>query len=844
VSRALAVAAALVLLVAGRATAQEGGAPGACPPDEISLNYPNADITDVIAAIAAATKKNFLYDDRVRGTVTVLSTECIGADEAYRVFESILQVKGFTTVEGPGGILKIIPVRDAKESPIDTVPGEERVPNRDLYITRLIPLRFIKADAIANALRPLVSKDANMVEYLPTNTIILTDSAANVRRLLTIIEQIDVETYQEQIKVIPIQYADAGTLAEQLSEIFGGQVTSAGGAPRPVQRARRAQPTAQVPAAADSAALGEQGQPRFITDDRTNSLIVIAPGAVIERVERTIALLDYKRRGSGRIHVYRLQNADAEEMAATLASLAGSGGGGAIQRTSATGALGGATPAVGGAGVAGAVASFEDGAKITADAPTNSLIIQASAEGYSTIREVIEALDTRRPQVMVEALILEVDVTDSKDLGSAWLYAAVSGGRGRNRTTDQIDSITGIGSAQSAAIPDLTDPNGLTSVATDFTAAILGKTISIIDPATGAVLREVPVIQGVITAAQSNTDLNIISAPTVLTADNEEAQIVIGQEIPIPTSRLQTPTTGGVTDPNTSQFTTSSNIERQNVGVTLRVTPQISEGDSVRLEIFQELSDVVEGSASDLGPTTTKRTVENTVYVSDGEAVMVGGIVSEAQNKSEGKVPWLGDIPILGWAFKSTGDSSRKVNLVVILTPRIVRNPGDLQRLTVENREEFRSAAGERIEYSGKEQEAREKALRAGLDLPIDTNPVRRELSKHEKRYPTEQLPSLREEQARLESERQQEIKQAEAAEAAGEWVVQVSFFRDPDDAATLLNRLVEKGYDGSVFSRVEQKESVHYVQLGPYPSLDKAQQVAREVGADTGLPTTVLVGP
>ncbi len=839
-SRPLALAAALVLLAPAPAAAQEPGATGACPDGKVSLNYPNVDITDVIAAIAAATKKNFLYDDRVRGPVTVLSTECIGAEEAYRVFESILQVKGFTTVQGPGGILKIVAVRDAKESPIETVPGQEAVPNRDLYITRLIPLRFIKADAIANALRPLVSKDANMVEYLPTNTIILTDSAANVRRLLTIIEQIDVETYQEQIKVIPIQFADAATLSEQLSEIFGGQVTSAGGAPRPVQRARRAQPAAQVPATGDSAALGEQGQPRFITDERTNSLIVIAPAATIARVERTIALLDYKRRGSGRIHVYRLQNADAEEMAATLASLAGSGGGGggAIQRTSTTGALGGATPALGGGGAAGAVASFEDGAKITADAPTNSLIIQASAEGYSTIREVIEALDTRRPQVMVEALIMEVQVTDSTDLGSAWLYNSV---RGTQPIGDK--GIVGIGSDTTGI-----DPTGLPSLSSTglgaglpFTAAVLGKTIAVPDP-DGPGTINVPVIQAVLTASARNSDLNIISAPVVLTADNEEAQIVVGDQIPVPTSRLQTPTTTTTTTEQ-SQFTTSSNIERQDVGVTLRVTPQISEGDSVRLEIFQEISSLKD-EGDELGPTTTKRTVENTVYVSDGEAVMVGGIISDAQTKSVSKVPWLGDIPILGWAFKTTGDTTQKVNLVAILTPRIVRSPADLERLTVENREEFRSSAGKGIEYTGKEQEAREKALRAGIELPLDPNPVRRELTKHGKRYPTEELPSLREEQAKLEAERQREMKEAEAAEAAGEWVVQVSFFRAANDAAALLSRLLEKGYDGSVFSRVEQQEPVHYVQLGPYATLERAQQVAREVGADTGLPTTVLAGP
>ncbi len=836
-SRRLARAAGLVTaLAAASAAAQGTEPPSECPPNEIVINFPqaaNADLAaEVIPLIARFTGKNFLYDERVRGPVILLSPTCVTPDEAFHVFESILQVKGFTLVEGPAGVLKIVPVRDAKESPIETLPGAERVPNRDLFITRLIPLRYIKADAIANALRPLVSKDANMVEYIPTNTIILTDSASNVRRLLTIIEQIDVSTYQEQIKVIPIQYADAATLADQLAEIFGAQVSGPGAARGAIPRAaRRAQQPGQPPGQ-DVAALGEQGQPRFITDERTNSIIVIAPNTTIERVQRTVALLDYKRAGTGRIHVYRLQNADAEEMASTLASLAGSGGGATRPAGVSTlgGAAGGVTGAAG-AGAGAAVASFEDGARITADAPTNSLIIQASAEGYATIKDVIAELDTRRPQVLVEALILEISIDESSELGGGFLYQNLL-------FNDDEGSRLVLGSNTGASLFDPNNPLGAIGDPGGFTSAILGKTIFVDTNGDGSPDLTLPVIQGVITARASDTDANLISAPVILTADNEEAQIIVGQNIPVPTTLLSQPQTGTGND-----FQTASNIERQDVGVTLRVTPQISEGDLVRLEIFQEISALF-GEASDLGPTTTKRSVENkAVYVKDGEAVMIGGIIQDTLSESETKVPFLGDIPILGWAFKSVSDRVLKTNLLVILTPHIVRDPADLKRLTVESREEFRSSGGGALALTDDEKEAREKALRAGVDLPLDENPVRRELEKHDRKYPVEQLPTLREERGERESERLDQLRREEAA-GGGDWAVQVAFFRDATDAVALLGRLAELGYDGTVLSRVENAEAVHYVQLGPYSNLDKAQQVEREVGSATGLSTAVVVLP
>jgi hypothetical protein len=279
--------------------------------------------------------------------------------------------------------------------------------------------------------------------------------------------------------------------------------------------------------------------------------------------------------------------------------------------------------------------------------------------------------------------------------------------------------------------------------------------------------------------------------------------------------------------------------------VTLRVTPQISEGDTVRLQIFQELSEVIDpGTETNQGPTTSNRKVENTVYVRDSEAVMIGGILAETQSETEDKIPWLGDIPVLGWAFKSTGETVRKTNLLVILTPHIVRDPDDLNRLTVESREKFRDSAHEGLEYSDEELEARQRALDAGLDLPKDPNPVRRELDRHSTRYPTERLPGLRTEQGERETRRKQEIEAIKAAERAGSYVVQVSFLGDSDEAAHELRRLIGAGYDGTLLSQTEMGKVVHYVQLGPYTEEFQAQHVARELRANLDLHAVVLVEP
>jgi general secretion pathway protein D len=835
--RALCTTLQILLLIAPHlARGQQAAAPPADArariPGDVKMDFKEAPIELVIETVAKLTGKSFIYDDRVRGNVTVIAGPDVTVEEAYKIFESILQVKGFTTVPAPGGMLKIIPIREAKESPIDTVDGARgSTPDRDLFITRLIPLKFVKAETVNNTLKPLVSKDANVIAYAPTNTLILTDTASNIRRLMRIIEEIDVEIYSETIKVFPLKYAEAAQLATQLGEIFGEE-TAPGppGAPRVRPRVR----PAGVEGATDGV-VGSVGEPRFIVDERTNALIAIATRSALEQIENLIEMLDYQRKGTGKIHVYRLQNADAEEMADTLSSL-GQGGGSrprtTTQRPTTPGA--GAVPGAPSGGGGGVTADLGDGVRVTADPPTNSLIIQATPETFSTLSEVIQALDTRRPQVLVEALIMEVDVDDAKDLGMGWLYNATYG------ADDDRRLILGQGDGQ-------VSPNdfGGTGLAT----AVIGKLIDVpdpsdTDPSDGIDRISVPVIQGLMTASETDSDINIVSAPVVLTADNEEAEIIVGDNIPVPTSQVSTPS-GQNVSPNQNGFDTSVNISRQDVGVTLRVTPQISEGDTVRLQIFQELSEVQEGTLdSPQGPVTTNRKVENTVYVRDSEAVIIGGILSETQGNSEDKVPWLGDIPILGWLFKTTGESVRKTNLMVILTPHIVRSPTDLNRFTVERRERFRDAAREGLDYSEDELEARKRALEAGLELPKDPNPVRRELDRHSNRYPTEALPGLRAEQKERETQRQKEMEELRAAERAGAYVVQVSFLGDAHEAAHELRRLIQSGYDGTLLSQTEMGKVVHYVQLGPYTDEVKAQHVARELRANLDLQAVVLVEP
>jgi general secretion pathway protein D len=809
--------------------------------DLYSLDFNNVELAVVIDAIAKLTNKNFIYDDRVRGRVTIVSPTPVTAEQAYAVFESVLQVKGFTTVMSPGGAIKVIPVREAKESNIETVRSSLPPPDRDRFVTRLIPLRYIDAESIVNTLKPLVSKDAAMAAYVETNTVILTESASNIRRLLAILEAIDVESFKEELAVLKVEYADASVLADQVSQIYGAEVsatTGTGLAPRGA--ARRAQAAGAVPVPVNPA----RGRVRIITDGRTNSLIVLAARAQLDDVRSLVRKLDVPVTGGGRIHVYYLQFADAEELSQTLAALisgqpAAPTGGGGLQP-------GGLGQPQGAQALRTVVSGLAEGMSVTADPATNSLVIQASQEGYATLAGVIEKLDIERPQVLVEALIMEVDITDGKELGFNGLFRLINGDT--DITIAQVTDGAATGAllggpvgagvgAGAAALPLLVNFFRRTFETDDMGNPVAGSNGSL--------------IQGLIRAAASDAGTNIISAPHILTSDNEEAEIRIGNNIPIISSRVQAPTTTGNAD--ATGLSTSVNVERQDIGVTLRVTPQITEGDSLRLRIFQEitglanLSEDVVGSPDEVGPALTNRRVENTVMIADNETVVIGGLISDDFSNNLSKVPWLGDIPFLGWLFKTETRNLRKINLLIFLTPHIVRSPADLEYETVRKREEFRQRSVEAIELSEREQkeveEKNAKAAALGLPVPAKTagrNPARRVVLEHEERYPLERMLEI---EAEAEQQRSRIEAQERAEQTAPRYSVQAAVFGTEAAAATTLTELVDAGHDGFILTGEESGALLYQVLLGPYDGMDEARRVADEVRAGFGLSPAVMVG-
>jgi general secretion pathway protein D len=764
----------------------------------VNLDFKDVDLPVVIEMIARTTGKNFIYDDKVRGKVTIVSPTPVTVEQAYAVFESVLKVKGFTVITGPAGVLQVIPVRDAKESNVEIIRDDRPSPNRDTFVTRLIPLQYIDAEAISNTIKPLVSKDASMVAYAPTNTIILTDTATNIRRLLTILESIDVETFKQELAVIKIEHADAQELGEQISEIYGAEVTG-GASPSATAaaRARRSRRTTAVATPSAQPGSGARGQVRLIPDTRTNSLIVLAPRGLLDEVRDLIRTLDVPVIGGGRIHVYYLKHADSEELAQTLQGLLTG-----QTQASRTGVRPGQPdnqPQL----LRAQVTALSEGIQLTADPATNSLVIQASKEAFNALKEVIDKLDIERPQVLVEALIMEVNVTEGGALG-------MDLGLEINKAFDLV-----IASAAEGAmfgVPGLAAA-GARNFVTNFRYETGDTTV-----------------QAILRARQNDGTTNIVAAPHLLTSDNEEAEIQIGQNIPIITNRINTATGASVGQ------TTSVAVERQDVGVILRVTPQISEGETLRLKIFQENTAVNAisnaGDINEVGVTLTKRTIENTLVVADGQTVVIGGLLFEQYSDQEDKTPFLGDIPILGWFFKQKSKTTDKINLLVFLTPHIVRSPADMEFDSIRKRRQFEERLGEGYLASG-----------PADDRPISRakNPVRAVLLEQARQYPLSRMREIEEERgaqrAALQAERQ-------VRTGADQYVVTAGVFHDEDLAVEKLTILIDRGYDGTLVAAEADGIVVFELRIGPYESLREAENAAEVLNEAFGLSTGVMLAP
>jgi len=602
----------------------------------ITVNFQDTDLRVVIKFISELTGKNFIVDSKVKGRVTVIAPTKITIEEAYRMFESILQVAGYTTVPA-GRVTKIVPAVEARSAGIDTVVEREgRVLRGEQFVTRIIHLNYIDANSVTAVVKPLLSRESSLVTYAYTNDIILTDSIPNVQKILNILQELDVAGFQVEISVFHLEYASAKDLASELLSIFEVQATA---------RTRTTKRTKQTAVTT----VGAKRAVKIIPDERTNSLVVVASGDDTRQVEELVAKLDVPPpKGKGRINVVYLKNADAEELATTLKEI--TAGGKKV-----------AVPGKKAVELAGDVV-------ITPDKATNSLVITASPQDFEVLKGVIERLDIRRLQVYVEGVITEVSMDRLNELGIEFRVTPED----LAKDTSEASTKAFGGTLFGTALQDPFSVEGLILGAADGTITLGGTTFLNV----GALIR----------ALEKDTDTNILSTPHLLTTDNEEAEIVVAENVPF---KVRTTATA-------SGFPVEE-IERKDVGLTLRLTPQISEGNFVKLNIYQEISNVqpsgtVEG-ATDL--TTLKRSARTTVVVRDHQTVVIGGLISDDVSSSVSKVPWLGDMPLLGHFFRSTQQTNRKKNLLIIITPHVIRTSSDLEGFYKEKREEIETTQQE-----------------------------------------------------------------------------------------------------------------------------------------------------
>ena len=618
------------------------------PEQFVSIDFNNVDINVFIKFISELTGKNFVVDQRVRGKVTIISPSKISLEEAYKVFESVLEVHGYTTVQS-GEVTKVIPAPDARSKSIETRLQEEAGAPEDKVITQLIPLRYANPIEIKRLFTPLVSKSSVILAYPPTNTLIVTDVYSNIKRLLRILKRIDVTGIGQKISVIPLEFSDATKMVNLLNTVF-----------KP--KGRKIKGTLEKSIT-------------LVADERTNTLVVLTSEINTLRIKKLIAMVDRETpRGKGKIHVYYCKNATAEELAKVLQSLPGQQSGPAKGKQAPV--------------VAGKV-------QISADKATNSLIIMADKQDYQVLQEVIEKLDIPRAMVYIEALIMEVDMNKSLNIGIDWAAFGKASIGGK-------ETVFGGGFRKGFTKPGDLLQGGLTLGMLSEPVTIAGVTVSN--------------ISAIINAVKTNDDFRILSTPQILTTDNEEARITVGENRPYQT-RSTTEDSGG----------TYESFEYRDVGKILKITPHVTEGRLVRMQINLEVTNIDKRATlttSSTLPVTQKRTVDTTVIVKDNQTVVIGGLIDNSTTQNENKVPELGDIPLLGWLFKKTEKQNQQTNLYVFLTPRVIQNPAEAQKIYEHKKKQIDTIKSGQLKlYPGKPEKGQPP------QSPAEKHPAERENS-------------------------------------------------------------------------------------------------------------------
>ena len=601
---------------------------------EYTVNLKDTDIQEFIKFVADVTGTTMVVDPNVKGKVRVISSKPVSQAELYDLFLSILDVQGYTAVRS-GQVIRIVPSKDARSSPVPIMEDQAAVGN-DEYVTQVIRLDNISAAKLIPVLRPLVPQQAHMAAYAPSNAIIISDIRSNIGRIVDIIERMDRSAIQTT-EIIRLKYGVAEDVVSMLNTL---------------EKSRQGEG-----AEADKEAV-------LVADKRTNSVVVTADELSVDRIRKLVAYLDTPLEQSGNVRVIYLEYADSTEIAEVLTR---------VMQNIARLEEGGSNKRVG-----------TGESTIEADEGTNSLIITADTDEMAALEAVIARLDIRRAQVLIEAIIVEVTVLEGQELGLQWLFANDSGAYGSNITTNEArrNSLSQLGGA---LVPDDGSENiGTREVAASL-ATIPGTTLG------WGMVDESLTMTVILNALESQGNTNILSTPSLLTLDNEEAFITVGQQVPFVTGSY---TSTGVGNGASNPFQT---IERQSVGVTLKVTPQINEGDAVVMDITQEVSSLGPALiASDI--ITNERKIETMVLANDGNIVVLGGLVEDKVTDSSEGVPVLSSIPLLGRLFRSDAVEVTKQNLLVFIRPTIIRNDEDLAGATAEKYRFIRDQQMERRE--------------------------------------------------------------------------------------------------------------------------------------------------
>lgn len=654
---------------------------GAAATEPVSIDYEGVELQEIVKAIGAATGRNFLLDPQIGAIpVTLISHAPVPADMLLDVLQAVLVTHGFTMRDTlDGELIKIRPIDEESENAPLVVGSTDSAARYDDFVTHIVPVRYASAEELARLLPRLGSRTAAVDAYGPTNTLILSDNARGIENMLTFLAEIDVPGSEVVMETFTLDYARAEVVAEQIREVLMGDEGVGGdrAAAAAAARARAPQPvrpTVRTPvsAQAQQTIIGSEAPVlHIVAADRLNMLIVRANESLMQQVRSLVDRLDVQTPiEANNLHVYPLLNADAESVAEKLNAVIG------LTPRAATDQGGGSAQAA-----ITEVQPFEKKVLVEAYPETKSLLVVAAPQDYEVIKELIAQLDVARRQVHIEALIMEVNIQDRYQLGVELSSLSAEDGFALNNVISLANimangPLAGAGGADS---PVLT------------TGVLDGVVYLPVAGEDGALtLRAFPKIPLLLTALDSITDLDVLSQPLLTTVDNEEGKVTIGQEVPV--------TTGTQSSLNQSASDSSiySRIERKDVGIKMTVKPQISEGDNIFLELEVEVSQPIQSPVGAdpniVGPTFSKSNIQTPLIVRDGSTAVVGGLISESIDRSTRQTPYFGEVPVVGWLFRRKNDQRSKRNLVVLVTPHVIKEGVDTDRIMDYRLDEFGEA--------------------------------------------------------------------------------------------------------------------------------------------------------